>query len=268
MLLFAIDDEPKMLRLLHRAIEEAVPDAVILDFSLGMAAVRAIEEQNLYPDVVFSDIQMPELDGLELAVRLKQLVPETRIVFVTGYSDYAVDAYRLHVSGYVMKPVEAQRIREELDSIKLLPLTSKQPTSQIKVQCFGAFEVYWRDQPLLFGRKQTKELFAYLIDREGESCTAEEISTVLWENETNMRITKARIRQLISDMKKTLSKIGMDQMLVRRSGQIAIRRDMVDCDYYRMLEGDMEAVNAYRGEYMSRYSWAELTKGKLHFRRR
>lgn len=266
MLLFAIDDEPKMLRLLHNAIAEAAPEAEILDFSLGMSAIRAIEEQKLRPDAVFSDIQMPGMDGLELAVQLKQRVPETKIVFVTGYDNYALDAYRLHVHGYVVKPVDAQRIREEINSFSILPHPLEHTSTRLKVQCFGAFDVFWKDQPLLFGRKQTKELFAYLIDREGESCTAEEISAALWENETNMRTTKTRIRQLISDMKSTLSKIGMEQLLVRRSGQLAIRRDMVDCDYYRMLEGDMEAVNSYRGEYMSRYSWAELTKGRLYFR--
>ena len=265
-MLFAIDDEPKMLRLLHNAIAEAAPEAEILDFSLGVSAIRAIEEQQLRPDAVFSDIRMPGMDGLELAVQLKQRVPETKIVFVTGYDSYALDAYRLHVNGYVMKPVEARRIQEEISSINLLPHPLEHNTGKLKVQCFGAFDVYWKDQPLLFGRRQTKELFEYLIDREGESCTAEEISSALWENETNMRTTKTRIRQLISDMKSTLAKIGMEQLLVRRSGQLAIRRDMVDCDYYRMLEGDMEAVNAYRGEYMSRYSWAELTKGRLHFR--
>ena len=266
MLLFAIDDEPKMLRLLHKAMEEAVPDAEIMDFPLGMSAVRAIEEQQLRPDVVFSDIQMPGVDGLELAVQLKQRVPETRIVFVTGFDSYALDAYQLHVSGYIMKPVDAQRIREELDSLYFLPPKPERSPSKLKVRCFGAFEIYWKDEPLLFGRRQTKELFAYLIDREGESCPAEEISTALWENELSTRTTKARIRQLISDMKSTLAGIGMEQLLIRRSGQLAIRRDMVDCDYYRMLEGDMEAVNAYPGEYMSRYSWAELTQGRLFFR--
>ena len=50
-----------------------------------------------------------------------------------------------------------------------------------------------------------------------------------------------------------------------RSGQTAIRRDMVDCDYFRMLDGDIESVNAFCGENMTRYSWAELTEGRLLF---
>ena len=110
MRIFAIDDEPKMLRLLHNAIAEAAPGAEISDFLLGSDAVDYIQAKGVRPEVVFTDIQMPGLTGLELAVRLKQIAPETGIVFVTGYDEYAVDAYRLHVGGYIMKPVETGRV--------------------------------------------------------------------------------------------------------------------------------------------------------------
>ena len=47
---------------------------------------------------------------------------------------------------------------------------------------------------------------------------------------------------------------------------VPILPERIDCDYYRMLAGDMDAVNRFRGEYMAQYSWAELTKGELYFR--
>ena len=119
----------------------------------------------------------------------------------------------------------------------------------------------------MFGRRQTKELLAYLIDRMGASCTSEEIATAMWEDETNMKNMKARIRILISDLRQTFARYGLEDVLIRRSGQIAIRKDRVDCDYYRMLEGDVDAVNAYQGEYMVQYSWAEMTAGRLAFLR-
>ena len=89
----------------------------------------------------------------------------------------------------------------------------------------------------------------------------------MWENETDMKAMKSRIRKLISDLRATLMEIGMEDVLIRERRQIAVRRSMIDCDYYRMLDGDMAAVNAYRGEYMPEYSWAELTIGRLVFRR-
>ena len=262
--IYAIDDEPKMRRLLHRAIAEAEPEAEILDFGRVSEVMDAIADRDRLPDVVFSDIRMPGMDGLELAVRIKRAAPDAKIVFVTGYSSYAVDAYRLHASGYILKPVDAARVREELDNLALAPAAG---TDRLSVRCFGDFDVFWQGRPLLFGRKQTRELFAFLIDREGKVCTAEEISAALWEDETDMRVTKARIRKLISDLRATLTSIGMEDLLIRRSGQTAIRRDLVDCDYYRMLDGDVKSVNAFHGEYMAQYSWAELTEGRLHFRR-
>lgn len=72
-----------------------------MDFSLGTEAIRAVEG-GLCPDVVFTDIEMPELDGLALAVRLKQVSPASKVVFVTAYSEYAVDAIRQRASGYVL----------------------------------------------------------------------------------------------------------------------------------------------------------------------
>ncbi len=133
------------------------------------------------------------------------------------------------------------------------------------MRCFGLFDVFWKGRPLMFGRRQSKELLAILIDRDGAVCMAEEIAAALWEDETDMGVAKRRIRQLVSDLKTTLADIGMEDVLVRRSGQLAILRDRVDCDYFRMLDGDMDALNSYRGEYMTQYSWAELTVAKLQF---
>lgn len=263
MLIFAIDDEPKMLRLLHSAIAKAAPEAELRDFSLAAAALEAVRREGLRPDAVFSDIQMPGMNGLELAVRLKDLAPETKLIFVTGYSEYAVEAYRLHASGYVMKPVDPERIREELGNLFSPP---EPEPGKLRVQCFGYFEVFWNGTPLEFKRRKTKELFALLVDRQGGFCTAEELVTAMWEDEENLTNLKHNLRNLVSDLQKTLREIGMEEVLIRRSSQMAVRPELLDCDYYRMLNGDMRAVNAYRGEYMSQYSWAELTRGSLYFR--
>ncbi len=58
----------------------------------------------------------------------------------------------------------------------------------------------------------------------------------------------------------------MGELLIRRSGRLGIRRDMMDCDYYRMLDGDTVALNSFDGQYMQQYPWAELTSGRLYFR--
>ena len=262
MMIFAIDDEPKLLRKLHASIAEAEPGAEVRDFLLGSEALDAVRDEGLRPEVVFSDIRMPGVSGLEMALRLKTLSPRTRIVFVTGYDDYALDAFRLHANGYLLKPVNAAKIREELDALPSPPV----PTEKLRVQCFGYFEVFWRDKPLHFGRQQTKELPAYLISRNGAACTNQQISAALWENECNMAAANNRIRALLSDLRSTLKDIGMEDVVVRRRGWIAVDPKRIDCDYYRMLEGDIAALNSFCGTFMQQYGWAELTAGELHFR--
>ena len=265
MLLFAIDDERAALEELHSAIAEAEPGAEIMDFETAGAALSAIKEQGKRPDVVFSDIRLPGMAGLNLAVQIKNEAPYTKIIFVTAYSQYMGEAYRRHVIGYLMKPVSAEKVREELDAIELLK-PAPEP-DKLRVRCFGYFEVFWKGEPLIFQRTKTKELLAYLVDREGAACSSGEIALALWENESAEEAEKTHVRVLINDLRTALRSIGMEHLLIRERRQLAIRCEMVDCDYYRMRDGDPAAVNAYSGEYMKQYSWAELTAARLHFRR-
>ena len=264
MRIFAIDDEPIMLKLLHDAIVQAEPGAEIMDFEDGVELMCAITERGVTPDVVFADIELRGMTGLELAVQIKSAVPDAKIIFVTAFPKYAADAYRLHINGYIVKPAEAERIREELDALAV-PKKAEEPADQLRIQCFGYFEVFWHGKPLMFARSQTKELLAYLVDRNGEACTNEEIMMALWEDESDERAAKNRIRVLLNDLRTTLRGVGMEGILIRERRQLAIRTDMVDCDYYRMKHGDLDAVNAFRGEYMKQYSWAEQTLAKTYF---
>ena len=265
MLIYAIDDEPNMLYLLHEAIAEAVPEAEIVDFLLGADAIASIEKNHIFPDVVFSDIRMPGLSGLELAAKLKDLSRDTKVIFVTGY-DYAMDAYQLHVRGYIPKPVEAERIREELDDLFSSGGDSESDSEEkLRIQCFGTFEVFWQNKPVLFSRRRTKELLAYLVDRRGALCSSDEIMNALWEDQPDSKSARHRMWNLTSDLRNSLKAIGMEQVLISQGQQFAVRTTLVDCDYYRFLEGNPAAIRSFQGEYMEQYSWAEATKGSLIF---
>ena len=82
-----------------------------------------------------------------------------------------------------------------------------------------------------------------------------------------LKKAKQNVRNLVNDMRNTLNAIGMGDVVIRRGSSLAIRPELLDCDYLRMIQGDMAAVNSFRGEYMEQYSWAELTKGSLEFDR-
>lgn len=259
MKIFAIDDERAMLEDLCDAIATAAPNAQVHPFKLARAALEAIELHGVIPDIVFSDIELPGINGLTFSSRLKEASPKTKIVFVTAYPSYAVDAYRHHVDGFIVKPVEASRIREELDA--LFP-----PRTQhhISVRCFGAFEVFVDGKPFMFSRLKTKEMFAFLVDRAGGTCTAGEIIAALWE-EGNERNRRAYLRVIASDLRSALGSVGEGEVVAHKHGQWAVRTDLLDCDYYRLLEGEPDAFASYNGEYMRQYSWAEETAARLFF---
>ena len=263
MRIYVIDDEPMALKASEQVVRRALPEAEVKAFGSSAEALLALKDPEEYPDVVFSDIEMPGINGLEFAVRLKLISPNTKIIFVTAYSEYALEAFRIHANGYILKPMNAMRVLEEIG--ETTERSEPEKKELLKVQCFGNFEVFWQGKPLLFARKQTRELFAYLVDRRGAFCTSEEIATAIWEDDRDLGNIKVQIRVLISDLRKTLANIGQEDLIIRQRGQIAIHTENLDCDYYRMLAGDMDAVNSFKGEYMTQYSWAEITAGQLTF---
>ena len=200
MMIFAIDDEPKALRVLCRCVEEAAPGAELRAFDKAADALDAIRIGRLSPDIVFSDIEMPGLSGLDFAVALKSVSPAARVVFVTDIPKYALDAFRVRAQGYIMKPLTPYEGRTELEA---LPTAGNRP-KRLRVQCFGSFEVFWQGEPLKFSRRQTKELLAYLVDRKGASCTAEEIISALWGDVADMKNAKHRVRNFVGDLRETL----------------------------------------------------------------
>ncbi len=137
---------------------------------------------------------------------------------------------------------------------------------KLGVRCFGYFDVFYGDDPLIFTRAKTKELLAYLIDRGGAACTGGEIELALWEDTAAVKNTKHYLRVLTNDLRTALASVGMEDVLIREHNQWAVRRSMLDCDYYRMLDGTPGPDDVFDGEYMKQYSWAEETRARLEFR--
>lgn len=261
MLIFVVDDEKNVLEETKNCVQKAAPDAKIMSFNRGTKALEAIQEGSV-PDALFTDIEMPGISGIDLAMRVKESSPSTRIIFTTGYKEYAIEAFKIKVQGYLLKPVTVSDVKSELE---YQPVVIAGPPDKLVVRCFGHFDVFWHDEPVIFSRKQSKEVLAYLVDRGGASCTAGEISLALWQDESDNKAQQNRLRVLLSDLRSTLKQIGMEDVIIRQHRELAIRRDLIDCDYYRMMEGDIDAINQYSGKYMEDYSWAEAKNASIYF---
>lgn len=254
MKILAVDDKKLPLEALEEAIQKAEPAAEIFGFRSAAEALDFAAGTSC--DAAFLDIHMRDMDGIVLAKKLKLMNPKLNIIFATGYSEYATDALELHCSGYLMKPITPEKVRRELDDLRY-PIR-QEAQKRVYFQTFGNFEVFVDGIPVKFKYEKTRELLAYLVDR-GTFCTNGEIMSVLWEE----NVSDSYLRMLRKDLTDTFQKAGCGGILMQKRGSIAIVPELVACDYYDWKRGEPQALNAYRGEYMTQYSWSEITHGAL-----
>ena len=253
MIAIAVDDEPLMLGALTKAIKASEDITAVADFTSCEDALDYIKSNPA--DIAFLDINMRGMGGLALAEKIIGVCPDCKIVFCTGYEEYAIPAFKLHASGYLLKPVSAGDVQIEIDNIKGI----RQKEKPLTVKCFGNFEVYAKGEKLTFKRSKTKELFAFLIDRNGAGVTVAEIGVALWENDEDQK-NHNYIHQLFRDLRQSLEAVGVEDIFERNNYLYSVNPEKIDCDYYSYLKtGKPEFI----GEYMFQYSWAEGTCGLL-----
>ena len=258
MIAIAVDDERLMLGALAAAIKASPDISEVFQFSSCDDALAFVKENAV--DVAFLDINMRGMGGLKLAEKIIDACPDCKIVFCTGYEEYAIPAFKLHASGYLMKPISAEDVQGEIDNIKRVRHQEKPLT----VKCFGNFEVYAKNEKLQFKRLKTKELLAYLVDRKGAGMTAKQICAVLFPDDTDDAKNAAYLRQLVMDLKNTLKAAGAESALCHETPCYRIDVNLLNCDYIRYLETGRPE---FHGEYMTQYSWAEATCAMLLFKK-
>ena len=257
MIAIAVDDEALMLGALVSAVSESPDISEVVKFSECEEALEYVRKNPA--DIAFLDINMRGMGGLELAKKIIEAAPECKIVFCTGYEEYALPAFKLHASGYLMKPISSEDVQGEIDNIKGIRDREK----PITVKCFGNFEVYAKNEKLVFKRLKTKELFAFLVDRNGAGMTAKQICAALFPDDTDDNKNAAYLRQLVLDLKNTLKAVGAEGVLCHETPCYRVDTKLIRCDYISYLESGRPE---FHGEYMTQYSWAEETCAMLLFK--
>jgi len=118
------DDEAGMRHLLRKAVEKIDGFEVVGEAADGESAVSLAEKIN--PDVIFMDVEMPGLNGIECAKRIQDINPKVVVIFATGHEEYMPEAFELYAFDYITKPFNIQRIHQTLDRIASLLLHQKE----------------------------------------------------------------------------------------------------------------------------------------------
>ena len=211
-------------------------------------------------DAAFLDIEMPDMSGLLLAKALRDIHPDICIVFITAYSNYALEAFEVDAIGYILKPYDREAIEHALRKvIRMKPVQEK----QIWIQTIPTFMMTVRGKSVHFSSSKSEELLALLVDRAGRPMMPGEIISCLWPERTMDEKTAALLRMTYRRLALQLRSIGAENILITQGKRRSLNTEMIECDLYQIMEGDKQAASRYAGEYLREYSWAEMTNAML-----
>ncbi len=251
--ILVLDDEVLELNSTKEKIEKLVPEAAVHAFSSSRDTLEFVRNNSL--DIAILDVELDtEINGVNIASEIKMKSPKCNVIFATGFKQYAFDAVGVRASGYLIKPISIADLKRELANLRV-PLVSH----KLKVVTFGSFDVYdENNKHVNFSRKTNKEVFAYLIDRHGSEVTTKQICMDVFERDFDLSESKI-ISTYLHDLQKDLEKAGYPDVVIKEKQTIKVDIHQVDCDYYKLLDGDKSVLKAFHDEYMSNYSWAEPT---------
>lgn len=239
-----VDDEALARRRLSGLLAELEGATVCGSFGTAAEALDYIELNPV--DVVFLDISMPELDGMEMANRLLDRDSSVQIVFVTGYEEYAVAAFELDAADYLLKPVSRERLAKTMGRLKGLV---RQSIQRLRVSCFGGFSAATESGEVIRWRSpKVEELFAFLICK--VNVTRDEIADVLWNGLAPDRAMR-NINSTLYYIRKALQPYGLEGCVTTRQRHIIIAAEKISCDLY-----EFEALQKNR--LISEEAWERL----------
>lgn len=228
-------------------------------FQEGEQALEFAKDHTV--DAAFLDMEMPGLHGLSLAKALKELDSQIRVIFVTAFGQYALDAWKVDATGYLLKPYTAADIRKELAKCAYKPL----PSHRVVIKTIPTLSIMVDGAPLYISGAKPREMMALLIDRGERGFTMGECIACLWPEREADPGTQSLYRMTWKRLADALEGAGVGDLLGTSDNHRFLKTNEVECDLYRILEGDKQAAKKYGGAYLQEYAWAEERNGQLYW---
>lgn len=211
-------------------------------------------------DIAFLDMEMAGMHGLRLAEKIKRKKRSVHIVFVTAYSQFALDAFGVEAIGYVMKPYAVETIRSEVQKAAKLKVVNEK---EAVIETMPIFSLSVGERMVEFGREKPRELMAFLVDRGNAGVSASEAISYLWPDRPSDAATQSLYRVTMKRLKDVLKRYGIDSLIIGNGKKKYLDTEKVECDLYKALAGDEKIIMRYAGEYLKEYSWAESRNAQI-----
>lgn len=270
-----VDDDPPSIRVIEHFLSAYPEVEAAGSFTDPLYALRQFDA--IRPQIVFLDIRMGALSGMDVAKEILAKNPDTDIVFTTAYDNYAIKAFELDATDYLVKPI--MKARFDLSMRRILKKYAPQETDRLRITCFGKFAVSRPDAaPVRWRTEKSKELAALLVYHRGSVVTRDEILEYLWPDTEPSRSVRY-LHNSIYYIRKSLEGYNICPNMVKIAGSYSmVLSDAVEVDYdlYERLYSkadkslsDLEQLfDLLRHDFMEGedWSWALLQREILQKR--
>lgn len=244
----AVDDELAALKWLNEVVKQTDKIKMLGSFLKSQEAIAFLKENEV--DIVFLDIEMPIINGLELSESIFELKPAIDVIFITAYDKYALEAFKTHAIGYLLKPVDQEDIIRQTDAIlkKRTARLEESASSGLDVICLGKFLCVpggSKNKALQWRTAKAEELFALLVHNQGEVVSRERILDALWpdmelgKSTKNLYATWYYIRDMLREN-------GFGDILSRSRCGYKIKVQDIWCDMLEFVK-NIEALKTNSG---------------------
>lgn len=247
-----VDDEPIMLRKFVR-ISANIEDLNIVGQFESASRALDFAAKNSF-EVAFLDVAMPIVNGITLAQKLRSIMPDVIIVFISAYDGYLWDFNQIGGDYYIIKPYNLQTIEMAMEKLRLL---SQRQKKDIYIQTFGRFLIFKNNNPLNLTGK-AKEILALVTMQRGKEISNEEIYSTIWEGRAYGNIEMTVYYNALRRLKQILKKENLENLLISTKRGQLINTSLFDCDYYAWKDKKAEIKERFEGELLSEYSWGEV----------
>lgn len=271
MRIMIVDDEQLNITFTQILLAKCDGVEVIGGYTLPYEALKDIPE--LMPDAIFVDIEMPEMNGIEFAKRVKQQYEQIQIVFVTAHESYAIKAFEIEALHYMLKPLSEGKIKQVVNRLhkhQVVPAQIVTNENKMRICTFGRCRVYGPkdDIEVQWPTAKARELFFIFVMHSGRELNKWELCEWLWPDSDSDKV-EHRLHSTISRLRATLKEAELDHIVMRNQSTYRCDLSAFTCDLWDLqklqalwsnvskqnIASYKKVLEALQGQWLAHEDW-------------